>query len=408
MTLLEESLRWFVEEQRVLACLSVTGGDRHSQIHVEGGRIREKEASGEDVPLPENALFDLASLTKLFTALTVLRLREEGLLTLERPVTDYAPQFAGLSEISVETLLTFGVALKTPSRIDDQPDREAGLSQLFHVAASSHGAGRIYSDMHAMVLKYVIEGASGEAYFDCLQRRILRPLGMTDTYASVPPAQRWRAASCDLEHRISGDSWQVRTGIEPGTVHDPKARLLSQEGRDLCGHAGLFSTRADLVRFCQGVLKLDVVSPESLRLMARNRTGHPLPGGGYTQYLGCQCYVKHPQQYFSEIPVYMSDQAFGLSGFTGHHLAIDPERGVFSLFLGDRVLNRLTVLVPAPGVSLTSLGLDAAGYGHLRWPNGRTVFSSVDYVHQKDARLHAPLAQALGLTPWHRAGSEWP
>ena len=45
----------------------------------------------------------------------------------------------------------------------------------------------------------------------------------------------------------------------------------------------------------------------------------------------------------------MGEQAFGLSGFTGHHLAIDPERGLFSLFLGDRVLNRLAVLRPPAG-----------------------------------------------------------
>ena len=147
-----------------------------------------------------------------------------------------------------------------------------------------------------------------------------------------------------------------------------------------------------------------VLSRESLRFLAQNRTGRPLPEGGYTQYLGCQCYVKHPDQFFSEIPVYMGEQAFGLSGFTGHHLAIDPERGLFSLFLGDRVLNRLTVLRPPAGMTLTDFGLDAAGFGSLVWDDGRTVFSSVDYVHQKDGRLHAPLARMLGVAPREDSG----
>ena len=198
----------------------------------------------------------------------------------------------------------------------------------------------------------------------------------------------------------------VQTGgeLEAAWSEDKVARLLSLEGADLCGHAGLFATRGDMVRFCQGVLRGQVLSRESLRFLAQNRTGRPLPEGGYTQYLGCQCYVKHPDQFFSEIPVYMGEQAFGLSGFTGHHLAIDPERGLFSLFLGDRVLNRLTVLRPPAGMTLTDFGLDAAGFGSLVWDDGRTVFSSVDYVHQKDARLHAPLARMLGVAPREDSG----
>ena len=103
----------------------------------------------------------------------------------------------------------------------------------------------------------------------------------------------------------------------------------------------------------------------------------------------------------------MSDQAFGLSGFTGHHLAIDPERGIFSLFLGDRVLNRLTVLVPPQGKSFTDFGLNAAGYGSLTWPDGHTVFSSANYVHQKDAHFHQAVADTLGLPAWRRAGTAW-
>ena len=218
------------------------------------------------------------------------------------------------------------------------PPGRKGCDSFSSPCPSPLGTGRYYSDMHAMVLKYVVEGAAGESFFDCLSRRILRPLGMRNTFAHVPEGERHRAASCDLEHRIEGTRHILRRGIAPGTVHDPKARLLSLEGADLCGHAGLFATRGDMVRFCQGVLRGQVLSRESLRFLAQNRTGRPLPEGGYTQYLGCQCYVKHPDQFFSEIPVYMGEQAFGLSGFTGHHLAIDPERGLFSLFLGDRVL----------------------------------------------------------------------
>ena len=73
MNELEQALQWFVEDKRIMACLTVTGGTAESECHAACGRIREKEASGEDVPLGEDTLFDLASLTKIFTGMAVLR-----------------------------------------------------------------------------------------------------------------------------------------------------------------------------------------------------------------------------------------------------------------------------------------------------------------------------------------------
>ena len=163
-----------------------------------------------------------------------------------------------------------------------------------------------------------------------------------------------------------------------------------------------------MTRLCQGLLRYEVISRDSLMFMARNRTGYRKADGSWTQFLGSQCYVKHPQQYFSEIPIYESDKAIGLSGFTGHHLSVDVETGVFALFLGNRVLERLTVCIPEQGKSITDYGLHPDGTGCVLWPDGSWVWSSVDYVHHKDAHLHAEVANALGLPRWHSAGSEWP
>ena len=399
--MLFDAIGYFTDEKHILSCLSVTCGTADREYHAMRG-VTDRAGT----PIHEGSIYDLASLTKLFTGLLVMRLREEGLLDLTRPVTDYAPQFSKLHEITVDQVLGFEVALITPERIDTQPDRAAGLRQLFAVEPRLV-TGRAYSDMHAMVLKYVIEGAAGESYMDALPRRILRPLGMESTFAHVPQDRVGNCICYDGEHRIEGERWVLRQRIAPGTPHDPNAHLLMQEG-DVCGHAGLFSTRADMTRLCQGVLRMDVVSRESLRYMARNRTGHRLPDGSWTQFLGCQCYVKHPDQYYSEIPLYMSDQAIGLSGFTGHHIGIDPETGVFTLFLGNRVMDRLTVLVPEKGRCRQDYGLAADGSGQVRWTDGCLRFSSVDYVHQKDAKLHAPIRELLRLPHWHPADNEWP
>lgn len=399
---LYEALGYFTEETRIMPCLSVTCGTAREETHALRGVINE-----QGVPLTEDALFDLASLTKLLTALAVVRLHEEGRLDLRAPVTRYAPEFRHLSGVTVDQVLGFEVGLVTPERIDAQPDRASGLRTLRAVAPRDNGDGRAYSDMHSMVLKYVIEGAAGTGSFDVIRSRILQPLGMTETFAHVPESLRPRCVSCDREHRIEGERWILREGITPGTPHDPKARLMGR-GEDVCGHAGLFSSRRDMVRLCQGLLNERIISRTGLVAMSRNRTGLHLPDGGWTQFLGSQCYVKHPRQYDSEIPIYMSDQAIGLSGFTGHHLAVDPQRGIFTLFLGSRVMNRLTVLIPEKGRSLTDYGLRADGVGTLLWPDGRRIASSVQYVHQKDEHLHQVVMETMGLAPWHSPGSEWP
>ena len=155
------------------------------------------------------------------------------------------------------------------------------------------------------------------------------------------------------------------------------------------------STLEDMIRLCQGILRGQVLTADSLRYMARNRTGHPLPGGGYSQYLGCQCYVKHPMQVYSEVPPHMSDAAVAWSGFTGNHLSLDPTLGVFTLQLGNRVFNRLTVLVPEQGKTLADYGLQADGSGTYLWPDGQRLHSSVRYVYQRDQHLHRAAARVL-------------
>lgn len=386
---LQDSIAYFTRETHIMPCLSVACGSRESVLTAHGGLM--DEVAG--LPLTEDALFDLASLTKLFTGLLVMRLAAEGRLQLNAPVTAYAPQFTHLSGVSVDQVLGFEVGLTTLGRVDAAASAEAGRALLFDIRPGEV-TGRAYSDMHAMVLRHVIEGAAQESYAALLNRCILLPLGMADTYLTVPAEERRRCVSCDREHRIERGRYILRAGVAAGTPHDPKARVLFPEP---AGHAGLFSTRSDLVKLCQGLLRGEVIPRESLIAMSRNRTGHLRADGTYQQYLGAQCYVKHPQQRHSEVPPYMGWEAVSLSGFTGHHMSVDVQRNLFALFLGSRVQNRLTVLVPEEGKTLTDYGLNPDGTGCICWEDGTQVWSSVNYVYHKDEHFHRAVAQELGL-----------
>lgn len=387
---LQDSIRYFTEETHIMPCLSVACGDAGRFVCGRGGTQDEN-----GTPLTERSLFDLASLTKLFTGLAVMRLHEEGRLDLTRPVTAYAPQFAHLADVTVAQVLGFEVALTTPGRVDAQKTPVEAQQTLFAIQPGPV-TGRAYSDMHAMVLKHVVEGAAQETLLDEVQRVILNPLGMADTFCVVPADRLADCVRYDREHRIERGRYILREGLAAGIPHDPKAARLYP---DFAGHAGLFSTTADMVKLCQGLLQEKVVSRSTLVEMSRNRTGFRRADGSYQQYLGAQCYVLHPVQYFSEIPVYESECAIGLSGFTGHHVSVDVGTGVFALFLGNRVLNRLTVLLPEEGKTVTDYGLNPDGTGQVLWPGGSLVWSSVDYVHHKDVHFHRAVASELGLPP---------
>ena len=353
--------------------------------------------SAMDGDVNTDSVFDLASLTKLFTGLCALRLNEEGLLDTGRSVFSYDPRFVNLKDVSVEQLMGFTAELKTPGRVDECTERDEALACLFGTYTTGKPKGRAYSDIPSMVLKYVIEAAAGASFMEYVRKTVLDRAGMTETWALVPEE---RIADClryDPEYRIMNGKRIRRIGLKPGVPHDPKAAVIQAGTEDLCGHAGLFSTATDMEKFCRAVLEEKIVSGASLREMAANRTGYRRADGSYSQYLGYQCYVRHPQQYYSEIPRYMGWRAFGNAGFTGNHLSVDPEHGSFVFFLGNRVQGRLTMLIPEEGKTFGDYGLNEYGSGVVVWDDGTRVPSSVKYVHQKDEHLHKAIAKVLEL-----------
>lgn len=385
-----EAVRYFTREKEIMSCLLlVCGGEGRTETVLDGDA-------------GEQSVFDLASLTKLFTGICAMRLKEDGLLDFSRPVFSYDTRFSALKGVTVEELMAFTAELRTPGRIDACGTREEALECLFGSYSVGAPMGRAYSDIPAMVLKYVIEAAAGAPFMDCVREMILEPAGMRETWAKVPEERIGDCQSYEREYRIEGGRRILRTGPEPGIPHDPKAALIQAGTEDLCGHAGLFATAADMTRFCRAVLEEKLVTGASLQEMAVNRTGRLRPDGTHTQYLGYQCYVRHPNQYFSEIPRYMGRRAFGNAGFTGNHLSVDPEHGTFVFFLGNRVRDKLTVLLPEEGKTFADYGLNGDGSGRIRREDGTLVPSSVKYVHQKDEHLHRVIARVMGWEeiPW--------
>ena len=381
MASLHEGMNWLVHEKQVMHSLSVAFGS--DAVHFKAYMNADK-----------NTIYDLASLTKLFTLIAVMKLNEAGQIDLAGLLGDYDKRFVNMKRITIMDILSYRARITTVSRMD-VTNRESALRLLFEAShIPDDREAKYYSDMNAMVLKYVVESVAGIPFFAYLSREILKPLNMTRTFAAVPDDALTHLQSYDKEHRVINGE-RVVFSHPICLPHDPKAALLSPDGTDLCGHAGLFSTLDDMTLLCAAILKGEVLSPKSLAAIAVNRTGYQKENGQYSQYLGYICFVKHPQQYYSEVPEYMTHSAFGLSGFTGNHLSIDPSINVFNVFLGNRCFNRLTVISPMTPVSLTELDLCQDGTGMVKWAEGEIIPSSVNSVHQKDEKLHKPIYHIL-------------
>lgn len=407
MQTLLSGMRFLCDEARMLTGITAAYGTSTESEHALLGRAQETALTAGGFipcvrPLEEDSLFDLASLTKLFTAVMTMILVSCGRLSLDERVGAVDRRFASLKDVSVGDVLGFRVSLQTPGRIDGAPCREEALRRLFAVSVCDTPAVRVYSDINAMVIKYVIEAKCAMPFADALKRHIFAPAGLTQTFSHVPQDWRGRCVCYNYEHRISGEQYILRTDTPLGAAHDPKALILSLDGLDLCGHAGLFSTRRDMVRFAQALLGGELLPREALLEIGTDRTGRDNGDGTYRQSLGYLCFTKHPLQRLSEVPAWMGPHAIGLSGFTGNHLSIDPQLGRFVLFLGNRCHARVSHISPPEGKSLACYGLDADGVGCVPWPDGRSVPSSARYVYFKDARLHAPIAGRMRELGWLR------
>ena len=206
---------YFTRETRIMdGMAAVCGRDDFRAAACDGREIREK------------TLFDLASVTKLFTGITLMRLIETGTLDPQRRITDYCSAFSGLRSLTVEQAMGFQRLIQTPERIDEQESRENALAILREARDAGPTGPRAYSDIPAMILKYVIEAAAEMPMYACIKKLILEPADMRETWAGVPEDRKKDCLIYGPEYRIEGEKKIRREAPARGIPHDPKAGLL--------------------------------------------------------------------------------------------------------------------------------------------------------------------------------------
>lgn len=400
---IEENLIDFIYKKEMVPGMVFSYGTKSYKETVVIGNRQEISLNekGEIVPALEkmtaDTIFDLASVTKVFTSISILKLVQNGIISLNDEVVRYVPQFKNLKDVTIYDLITFGVPLKTNGRVDRASTREEAEQILFNIEIDQESTNkRPYTDMGAMVLKYVIESASGMNYYNFVYENILKQMNMNDTHVVVPKMKLDRVSSTNLDGKYYKDgNFSITTNAPKGVVYDPKAQIMGQQDGVLSGHAGMFSTASDMTSFAQGIMGGQIIDEDYVEMMAKNRTGKKYiedEKEKYIQYLGMLCYSKNPILSDSELFHAMSGKSFASAGWTGTQLTVDPVNELYFFMAANRSHNRMTFIDPAQRDKVET---DENGKKTILLPNGDIKIDATRFAWDRDAAVVHP---ALKLT----------
>jgi DNA-binding MurR/RpiR family transcriptional regulator/CubicO group peptidase (beta-lactamase class C family) len=306
--------------------------DSHEAV---GYAVRYADSEGtllpdaQQVEMRPDTIFDLASLTKLFTTSVLLRLVDAGSIALDAPIHPWLPSFASgiRRSVSLRHLLTHTSGLPALLNLwTDWPDVPARRSAVLDAPLErSPGAAFSYSDIGYMVAGFLAEAVTGRSLADLVLEWVCAPLGMSDTGFLPSPEVEARIAATE-------DESYAGRGMVRGSVHDENAWALG----GAVGHAGIFSTATDLARLGEALRSGGAV--DGTRILAESTVEEmmrdQLPDWldpGFRQGLGLR--IADPVS----MGALSGPRTVGHTGFTGTSLLIDRDGGCMVVLLTNRV-----------------------------------------------------------------------
>jgi len=316
------------------AVLLVGRGDRLLYQQAYGMRSLVPQAE----PMTLDTVFDLASVTKVVaTATSVMMLVEDGKIRLNDRVATYIPDFGryGKGDITIRHLLTHVSGLRPDLDLGDDSWRsyeEAIRRACEEVPTAAPGERLVYSDINFFLLADIVSRVAGMSFERFVQERLTAPLGMRDTMFNPPASLRPRIAPSEMCTPYGWPCAGPDQVMLRGIVHDPTARRMG----GVAGHAGLFSTAADLARYCRMVLgggalgATRVLSPLSVLKMTSPATPSGVAG---VRGLGWDLDSSYSSNRGDLFPV----GSFGHTGWTGTSVWMDPLTRTYVILLTNRV-----------------------------------------------------------------------
>ncbi|QHS58925.1 serine hydrolase domain-containing protein [Chitinophaga agri] len=215
----------------------------------------------------DSSSFQLASVSKTFTAMGILSLMEKGKLSLQDSIQKYYPQFP-YKGITLQMLLSHRSGLPNYLYFCDSiwPDKDKFLSNddviqlmITHRPRIQHTPGTHfqYCNTNYMLLGAIIEKVSGQQYAEFMQQTFFNPLGMTNTFVYDP-------MSAVRPHQTASHKYNGQ--LEPDTYFD-----------GVVGDKGIYSTARDMLKWDQALYNGQLFSPETIKA-AYTPYSHEKPG----------------------------------------------------------------------------------------------------------------------------------
>jgi CubicO group peptidase (beta-lactamase class C family) len=292
------------------------------------GAIGQRAVIPKKEAMTEDTIFDVASLTKVVaTTPCIMLLVEQGKIRLDAPAKTYLPEFTGegRENITVRHLLTHTSGMKPDIALEPKWSGYATGIHMVCTVAPDHAPDVEfrYSDINFIVLGEIVHRVTGLHLDEFAKQQVFGPLGMKQTCFKPGSELQWRIAPTERDE----NGVMLR-----GVVHDPTARRMG----GVAGHAGLFSTAADLARYCRMILQggelngVRLLKPETVKLMTSVQTP---PEMKERRGLGWDIDTRFSRPRGALFP----PGSFGHTGFTGTCVWMDPLSKTFYVYLSSRL-----------------------------------------------------------------------
>jgi CubicO group peptidase (beta-lactamase class C family) len=279
-------------------------------------------------PAYTSTVYDIASLTKaVATTATIMQLVERDSLDLDHPAAGYIPQFGrnGKNSITIRQLLNHTSGLRPHAwyiKTCSTP-QELIAAICNDTLLTKPGTTTAYSDNGFIILGTIVEQITGRSLEENFRTRFSEPLGMQSTSFNPAGEMLRRIAPTGRD-----STWNTKIGPRP-LVNDQNAAILG----GAAGHAGLFSSTGDLIRFTLMLMNdgrqdgVRYFRESSIRQFTRRN-------GNDERALGWD--LRSLEGYASTGSCF-SKASWGHLGFTGTSLWIDPRKDLAVIMLSNRV-----------------------------------------------------------------------
>ena len=292
---------------------------RENVVIAKGADVGLLPETNAPLTVDANMIFDVASITKMFTAVLLLQCVEAGGVHLGQKLGEFLPDADGspVAKLTLKQLATHTSGLPPWAAL--HASKRGHLAEIFATPLTSEpGTRYAYSDLGYILLGEILHRITGDNLVRLTELKIFQLCGMTRTGYNPAASLRTQiapTANCP----VRSDKILI------GEVHDANAWSLG----GVAGHAGVFSTAADLARFSLGLQSGALLSPAALRLLQQNQIAPEIGGhsiGAFT--------VPNPMLPRGDL---LSTQTFGHTGFTGTLFLCDPENRLTLILLTNRV-----------------------------------------------------------------------